>query len=57
MIVRKTQAEIELMNRANEIVHAVHHEMEAMLAPGVSTLDLDRRGSLELDELPAPKRS
>lgn len=43
MIVRKTQAEIELMNRANEIVHSVHREMHAMLAPGVSTLDLDRR--------------
>ncbi|REJ84371.1 MAG: type I methionyl aminopeptidase [Acidobacteria bacterium] len=43
MIIRKTPAEIELMNRANEIVHLVHDEMRAMLAPGVSTLDLDRR--------------
>lgn len=43
MIIRKTQAEIELMNRANEIVHLVHDEMAKMLQPGISTLDLDRR--------------
>ena len=43
MIVLKSKGEIELMDHANSIVQSVLDEMESMIKPGVSTLDLDRR--------------
>lgn len=40
--VLKTQGEIELMDRANQIVHQVLDEVGARIAPGVTTKELDR---------------
>ena len=42
MIICKSQAEIEKMRQASVIVADVLAELTAMVAPGVSTLDLDR---------------
>lgn len=42
MTVLKTQGEIELMAEANAIVHRVLTEIEEMIVPGVTTLELDR---------------
>ena len=42
MIICKSQAEIEKMRQASAIVADVLAELTAMVAPGVSTLDLDR---------------
>ena len=42
MIVCKSAAEIERMRAANTLVADVLAELEAMVAPGVSTADLDR---------------
>ncbi|HEV2854512.1 MAG TPA: type I methionyl aminopeptidase [Thermoanaerobaculia bacterium] len=40
--VLKTLGEIELMDRANQIVHQVLDEVGARIAPGVTTRELDR---------------
>jgi methionyl aminopeptidase len=40
--VLKTPGEIELMDRANQIVHQVLDEVGARIAPGVTTKELDR---------------
>jgi methionyl aminopeptidase len=40
--VLKTPGEIELMDRANQIVHQVLDEVGARIAPGVTTRELDR---------------
>ena len=40
--VLKTPGEIELMDRANQIVHKVLDEVGARIAPGVTTKELDR---------------
>lgn len=42
MIHLKTREEIEIMDRANRIVHAVLDRLESELAPGVVLQDLDR---------------
>ena len=42
MIVCKSPAEIEKMRAANELVADVLAELAAMVAPGVTTADLDR---------------
>jgi methionyl aminopeptidase len=42
MIVCKSSAEIETMHRAGIVVWEVLNELRMMVAPGVSTLDLDR---------------
>ncbi len=42
MMMLKSGGEIALMEEANAIVHRVLDELEAMVVPGVSTLDLDR---------------
>ena len=42
MIVYKSPAEIESMDRANALVLKILDALEAMVAPGVSTWDLDR---------------
>ncbi len=50
MVVLKSKGEIELMDHANSIVQSVLDEMERMIAPGVSTLDLDRRAEAMIRE-------
>ena len=42
MITCRSAAEIQRMRRANQFVAAVLAELEAMVAPGVTTADLDR---------------
>jgi len=42
LIVCRSAAEIERMRRANQFVAGVLAELEAMVAPGVTTADLDR---------------
>lgn len=39
----KSQREIELMAKAGEILSEVHFELEKIIKPGISTLDLDKR--------------
>lgn len=41
----KTPAEIEIMRKANLLVARVLRELSAMVAPGVTTADLDRRAA------------
>lgn len=41
MIVRKTQTELEKMQRSGLLVWRILKELEAMIEPGVSTLDLE----------------
>src|SRR4051812_24147562 len=41
-VILKTPGEIELMDRANRIVHQVLDEVGAMIAPGVTSRELDR---------------
>ena len=41
-IVCKSQSEIEKMRRSGRIVRQVLDEMRAMVAPGVSTMDLEK---------------
>jgi methionyl aminopeptidase len=41
-MVFKTEAEIELMDRANRIVHQVLDGLEELVGPGVTTKELDR---------------
>ncbi|MEX1177775.1 MAG: type I methionyl aminopeptidase [Nitriliruptor sp.] len=42
MIIRKSREEIARMARAGAVVAAAHEEVAARLAPGMSTLELDR---------------
>jgi methionyl aminopeptidase len=42
MTILKTPGEIELMDQANAIVHRVLDQIEAMIAPGITTRKLDR---------------
>ena len=41
----KSKAEIEVMRKANLIVHEVLQSLKEMVKPGISTLDLDRRAA------------
>src|SRR4029453_12985186 len=41
-VVLKTSGELELMDEANRIVHAVLDGLGEMIAPGVTTRELDR---------------
>ena len=41
-LVLKSSAEIEIMDQANSIVRRILDEMEALVKPGISTMDLDR---------------
>ncbi|HXW83807.1 MAG TPA: type I methionyl aminopeptidase [Candidatus Binataceae bacterium] len=43
MITIKTPAEIELMHKANQIVAEILEELAAMVRPGITTEELDRR--------------
>lgn len=40
----KTAREIELMRHAGHLLEQVHDELEKMIRPGISTLDIDRAG-------------
>ncbi len=47
-MVLKTPAEIELMDEANRIIHRVLDGIEKLVAPGVTTRDLDRFAEAEI---------
>ena len=49
----KTPAEIEIMREAGRIVAQVHAAMRAAVAPGVSTLELDRIAAQMLEDVGA----
>lgn len=40
----KSQREIELMREAGKILATVHEELGKMIKPGISTLDIDKKG-------------
>lgn len=48
MIVLKTAAEVEMMDEANRIVHRVLDAIAALVRPGVTTRELDRRAEQEI---------
>lgn len=52
-IVCKSQSEIEKMKRSGSIVRQVLDELRAMVAPGVTTLDLERAAEKKIKELGA----
>lgn len=49
-IVCKSQAEIEKMRRSGHIVRQVLDELRAMVAPGVTTMDLERAAERKIKE-------
>jgi len=53
MINCKSQAEVEKMLRSGQIVRQVLQEVKAMVAPGVSTMDLERAAEDKIRELGA----
>lgn len=40
----KSQSEIEIMREAGKILANVHDELEKFICPGISTLDIDKKG-------------
>ena len=40
----KSEKEIELMREAGRILAIVHEELEKFIRPGISTLDIDKKG-------------
>ena len=52
-IVCKSQSEIEKMRRSGHIVRQVLDEMKAMVAPGVSTMDLEKAAEKKIKDLGA----
>jgi methionyl aminopeptidase len=52
-IVCKSQSEIEKMRRSGHIVRQVLDEMKAMVAPGVSTMDLEKVAEQKIKDLGA----
>jgi len=52
-IVCKSQAEIDKMRRSGHIVRQVLDELQAMVAPGVTTMDLERTAERRIKELGA----
>lgn len=52
-IVCKSQAEIEKMRRSGKIVRQVLDELRAMVAPGVTTMDLEKTADRKIKELGA----
>ena len=40
----KSAREIELMKEAGKILAKTHDELEKFIRPGISTLDIDRKG-------------
>jgi methionyl aminopeptidase len=53
MINCKSQSELEKMRRSGQIVRQVLQEVKAMVAPGVSTMDLERAAEDKIKELGA----
>lgn len=47
----KTAREIELMRHAGHLLEQVHDELEKMIRPGISTLDIDRAGEKMIRQL------
>ena len=43
-IIIKSEKEIELMQEAGRILAIVHEELEKFIRPGISTMDIDRKG-------------
>ena len=56
MIVCRSPAEIERMRAANQLVAQVLAELAAMVAPGVTTADLDRAAEAKVARGGAPSR-
>lgn len=52
-IILKSRREIEMMRRTGKIAHAILQKMEAAVAPGVSTHDLNELARLELEKVGA----
>ena len=52
-IVCKSASEIEKMRRSGRIVRQVLDELSAMVAPGISTMDLERAADQKVRELGA----
>src|SRR5579885_1180780 len=52
-IVCKSQSEIEKMKRSGHIVRQILDELKTMVAPGVSTMDLERAAEKKIKELGA----
>ena len=52
-IVCKSQAEIEKMRRSGHVVRQVLDELRAMVAPGVTTMDLEKHAERRIRELGA----
>src|ERR1700752_2214616 len=53
MIVCKTPAELEKMRRSGQIVRQVLDSLKAMVAPGITTMDLERTAEKKIAELGA----
>jgi methionyl aminopeptidase len=49
----KSKQELETMNRVNRVVRQILSELEGMVAPGVSTMDLEVHAERRLKELGA----
>jgi len=52
-IVCKSQSEIEKMRRSGNIVRQILNELKDMVAPGVTTMDLERHAEKRMKELGA----
>src|SRR5689334_13764046 len=50
MVVCKSQSEIDRMRRSGHIVRQVLNELRAMVAPGVSTMDLEKVADRRIKE-------
>ena len=47
----KSSREIALMRESNRLLEIVHDELGKMIRPGISTLDIDKKGELLIREL------
>ncbi len=48
-VIIKNQKQIELMREAGRILAIVHEELKEFICPGISTLDIDRKGKAIID--------
>lgn len=48
-VIIKNQKQIELMREAGRILAIVHEELREFIRPGISTLDIDRKGKAIID--------
>lgn len=48
-VIIKNQKQIELMREAGRILAIVHEELRKFIRPGISTLDIDRKGKAIID--------